>query len=50
MRLRAEGLGKDVGAETHLYDMSFELGAENLNVILGPTQAGKTSLLYRSWH
>lgn len=45
MRLRAEGLGKDVGAETHLYDMSFELGAENLNVILGPTQAGKTSLL-----
>jgi len=45
MTLRVEKLGKDVGAETHLYDMSFELHPGSLNVLLGPTQAGKTSLL-----
>jgi len=45
MTLRVEQLGKDVGAETHLYDMSFELHPGSLNVLLGPTQSGKTSLL-----
>ncbi|HLS68589.1 MAG TPA: ABC transporter ATP-binding protein [Kiloniellales bacterium] len=45
MMLQVENLGKDVGTETHLHDMSFQLTAASLNVLLGPTQAGKTSLL-----
>ena len=44
MNLTLEHVSKNVGAQTHLYDlgMKFEPG---LNVLLGPTQAGKTSLM-----
>lgn len=44
MKLELDAITKQVGAETHLYSMNltFEPG---LNVLLGPTQAGKTSLM-----
>jgi glycerol transport system ATP-binding protein len=44
MKLELSGVSKKVGGEAHLYDMS--LGLESgLNVLLGPTLAGKTSLM-----
>jgi glycerol transport system ATP-binding protein len=36
---------KSVGAETHLYPLDLKLAAGGINVLLGPTQAGKTSLM-----
>ncbi|MGF1607834.1 MAG: ABC transporter ATP-binding protein [Kiloniellales bacterium] len=45
MTLRLEQVSKRVGAETHLYDVSVELAPGTLNVLLGPTLAGKTSLM-----
>lgn len=44
MGLRLEGITKRVGAETHLLEMSLTL-EPGLNVLLGPTLAGKTSLM-----
>ncbi|MGL4608134.1 MAG: ABC transporter ATP-binding protein [Trueperaceae bacterium] len=44
MRLELAQVSKKVGAETHLYDMSLILES-GLNVLLGPTLAGKTSLM-----
>jgi glycerol transport system ATP-binding protein len=44
MKLELRAVSKNVGTETHLYPMS--LGLESgLNVLLGPTLAGKTSLM-----
>jgi glycerol transport system ATP-binding protein len=34
-----------VGAETHLYPLDLQLNQGGINVLLGPTQAGKTSLM-----
>jgi glycerol transport system ATP-binding protein len=34
-----------VGAETHLYPLDLKLVPGDINVLLGPTQAGKTSLM-----
>jgi glycerol transport system ATP-binding protein len=45
MSLRLEGVTKIVGQETHLYPMDLELEAGALYVLLGPTTAGKTSLM-----
>src|SRR4051812_15098447 len=44
MKLSLENLGKTVGGEMHLaeIDCAFSSG---INVLLGPTGAGKTSLL-----
>jgi glycerol transport system ATP-binding protein len=42
--LRLESVQKRVGNETHLYETKLELG-RGLNVLLGPTLAGKTSLM-----
>jgi glycerol transport system ATP-binding protein len=45
MRLTLERVNLRVGAEPYLYDVDLALEPGSLNVLLGPTQAGKTSLL-----
>ncbi len=45
MILELQGVSKVVGAETHIYPSDLKLVAGAINVLLGPTQAGKTSLL-----
>ncbi|HEY0522118.1 MAG TPA: ABC transporter ATP-binding protein [Stellaceae bacterium] len=40
-----EGIEKSVGAETHLHPIDLDLPAGSFTVLLGPTLAGKTSLL-----
>lgn len=45
MSLSLEGISKKVGRETHIYNMSLEFETGSLNVLLGRTLAGKTSLL-----
>jgi glycerol transport system ATP-binding protein len=44
MKLELSGVSKKVARETHLYDVSLTLES-GLNVLLGPTLAGKTSLM-----
>jgi glycerol transport system ATP-binding protein len=44
MSLVLDAVSKQVGAETHLYPLSLSL-EPGLNVLLGPTLAGKTSLM-----
>ena len=44
MKLELQNVGKKVGVETHLYPLELTL-TSGLNVLLGPTLAGKTSLL-----
>jgi glycerol transport system ATP-binding protein len=44
MKLELAGVSKKVGAETHLYELSLTLRS-GLNILLGPTLAGKTSLM-----
>lgn len=45
MRLVLDGIGKNVGAETWLRPMSLALRRGAVTVLLGATQAGKTSLM-----
>ena len=45
MTLVLEHIGQDVGAEVYLRDVSLTLERGTLNVLLGPTLAGKTSLM-----
>jgi len=45
MALELVDVGKAVGGETHLADISMTLEKGSLNVLLGPTLAGKTSLM-----
>jgi glycerol transport system ATP-binding protein len=45
MSLVLERIGKVVGDEVHLADISLELARGSLNVLLGPTLSGKTSLM-----
>jgi glycerol transport system ATP-binding protein len=44
MNLHLDAITKQVGRDTHLYEMSLSFGP-GLNVLLGPTQAGKSSLM-----
>jgi len=44
MSLQLDSITKQVAHETHLYEMSLAL-EPGLNVLLGPTTAGKTSLM-----
>src|SRR5256885_15112299 len=44
MKLALENLGKTVGVEMHLADISCAFSS-GINMVLGPTGAGKTSLL-----
>ena len=45
MTLTLEGVSKVVGGETHIHPTDLELAAGGMNVLLGPTLAGKTSLM-----
>ena len=45
MTLALEGVSKVVGAETHIHPTDLELAPGGMNVLLGPTLAGKTSLM-----
>lgn len=45
MQLALDGISKKVGAQTWLYDMSLALHSGAVTVLLGATQAGKTSLM-----
>ncbi len=45
MSLRLEAVTKRVDAETHLHTIDLELETGRLYVLLGPTLAGKTSLM-----
>ena len=45
MTLRLEGVSKVVGAQTHIHPTDLELTNGTMNVLLGPTLAGKTSLM-----
>lgn len=43
--LELEHVSKQVGANTHINDVSLQLHAGTVNVLLGPTLSGKTSLM-----
>ena len=45
MSLRLEGVCKTLGGATHIYPTDIELVKGSMNVLLGPTSAGKTSLM-----
>lgn len=45
MQLTLEGVGKSVSGHVHLYPQSLALQAGQVTVLLGATQAGKTSLM-----
>ena len=45
MQLALDSISKKVGAQTWLYDMSLSLQPNAVTVLLGATQAGKTSLM-----
>lgn len=45
MQLSLERVGKTVGPSTHLYPMSLMPAPDAVTVLLGATQAGKTSLM-----
>ena len=43
--LELEGVSRSVGGERHIIDVSLKLERGTLNVLLGPTLSGKTSLM-----
>ena len=45
MTLVLERISRVVGGETHLHELSLALEPGSLNVLFGPTLAGKTSLM-----
>ena len=45
MQLILEGVAKRVGAAMHLYPLDFALQPRSVTVLLGATQAGKTTLM-----
>ncbi|WP_295314981.1 ABC transporter ATP-binding protein [Roseobacter sp.] len=45
MTLTLEGVSKTVGGETHIYPTDLELQKGTMNVLLGPTTSGKTTLM-----
>jgi glycerol transport system ATP-binding protein len=45
MELTLEGIEKNVGAQTHLYPLDLTLAPRAVTVLLGATQAGKTTLM-----
>lgn len=45
MHLELQGVTRKVGAETHLYSTSVSLAPGAINVLLGPTLSGKTTLM-----
>ncbi len=45
MRCVLDNVSKMVGAEVHIRDVSLTLAHGSLNVLLGPTLSGKTTLM-----
>ena len=45
MTLQLDGVSKTVGAETHIHPTDLTLEKGTMNVLLGPTSSGKTSLM-----
>jgi glycerol transport system ATP-binding protein len=45
MRLRLEEVSQVVSGHTHIYPLDLELSPNQINVLLGATQAGKTTLM-----
>lgn len=45
MSLILKGVSKRIGANTHIYKTDLELRSGTMNVLLGPTSSGKTSLM-----
>ena len=45
MELRLEGIAQRVGAQTHLHPLALTLAPRAVTVLLGATQAGKTTLM-----
>jgi len=45
MQLTLQNVTKMVGGQSHLYGIDLELAPGSFNVLLGPTQAGKTSVM-----
>ena len=45
MSLRLEGVSKIANGETHIYSTDIALQKGTMNVLLGPTSSGKTSLM-----
>jgi glycerol transport system ATP-binding protein len=45
MTLRLEDIGRTVGGTTYLADITLDLAPGSVNLLLGPTLAGKTSLM-----
>ncbi|MGC9420442.1 MAG: ATP-binding cassette domain-containing protein, partial [Rhodovulum sp.] len=45
MTLELKGVTKVVGAETHIHPTDLTLEKGTMNVLLGPTLSGKTSLM-----
>ena len=45
MALQLENISKVAGRDTHIYSTDLDLEAGTLNVLLGPTLSGKTSLM-----
>ena len=45
MTLKLEGVSKSVEGQPHIYETSLELQKGTMNVLLGPTSSGKTSLM-----
>lgn len=45
MRLTLQSVTQVVNGQTHLYGIDLDLAPGSFNVLLGPTQAGKTSLM-----
>ncbi len=45
MTLRLQDVSKSLDGETHIYPLNLELQKGTMNVLLGPTSAGKTSLM-----
>jgi glycerol transport system ATP-binding protein len=43
--LELRNVAKRVGAETHIHEVSLKLAATGFNILLGPTLAGKTTLM-----
>ena len=45
MTLELRNVTKRVGAETQIHETNLVLGPQTFNILLGPTLAGKTSLM-----
>ena len=48
MTLELRGISKTVGGRVHIHATDLVLQPGSMNVLLGPTQAGKTTLMGRS--